>query len=527
MIGKLVISVAKDMMKAQATIVNKGTDNITIGYVEDQLKDLGVKAGIDNEAIKRLVEWEQYDKTYTVAVGQDPGITKPGYYDWLFDTEVDHNHAPSIREDGTVDYSIKRVTATKGEVLGVYHPPITGKFGYTVYATMIAPKPQPEYKVLAGEGVQVDGDRFIATESGEIFLSETRIKIENTVTIQGDAKYGMGTTDFVGDVHVTGDVNSGVEIKAGGNVIIDGIVEAATIVAGNDIVIRGGVHGRGKANLNAKGSVFATFIEESKVKAGKNIHINSMINSEAYAYGAIIAEGKRASIIGGKSTAGKEIFTDYIGNEAEVPTIVEIVSEDLERLPNFRIAVRRTIHPKCEIFFNNVRYKGAKDISGEYHLEGEEVRYYKMGTYVEKVIVPKPVEKPKPLVMLVDDEPMILKTFFGFIAEKYRVMIAANPKDALNQLEGQVPDLMLLDYKMPIMDGGQLLETIRKSTDKPYCHVPVIFATAMSDKDIVKKCLSLYPQGYLVKPLTKDELLDVLDKFFDDSVDTKFLTKQG
>lgn len=43
---------------------------------------------------------------------------------------------------------------------------------------------------------------------------------------------------------------------------------------------------------------------------------------------------------------------------------------------------------------------------------------------------------------------------------------------------------------------------------------PVIFVTAVAHKDTVTKCLLLYPQGYLIKPLTKSELLDVVNNFF-------------
>ena len=49
---------------------------------------------------------------------------------------------------------------------------------------------------------------------------------------------------------------------------------------------------------------------------------------------------------------------------------------------------------------------------------------------------------------------------------------------------------------------------------KWYCNVPVMFATAVTEKSIVEKCLSQHPQGYLIKPLGKEELLEVVNKFF-------------
>ncbi len=67
---------------------------------------------------------------------------------------------------------------------------------------------------------------------------------------------------------------------------------------------------------------------------------------------------------------------------------------------------------------------------------------------------------------------------------------------------------------MPQMNGGKLLEYIRKDSDKKIAATAVFFVTNNKDKRIVAECLKLCPQGYLVKPIKKDELLKTVGDYF-------------
>lgn len=67
---------------------------------------------------------------------------------------------------------------------------------------------------------------------------------------------------------------------------------------------------------------------------------------------------------------------------------------------------------------------------------------------------------------------------------------------------------------MPLMNGGELLERIRKSPDKSIASIPVFFLTSVTDKRVIIECMRLFPQGYLLKPLGKEELLKIVGEFF-------------
>ena len=75
------------------------------------------------------------------------------------------------------------------------------------------------------------------------------------------------------------------------------------------------------------------------------------------------------------------------------------------------------------------------------------------------------------------------------------------------------PDLILLDYEMPVTSGPQVLEMIRSETKTDT--IPVIFLTGKGDRESVVKVLALQPDGYLLKSTDKATLLKSLEDFFE------------
>ena len=83
---------------------------------------------------------------------------------------------------------------------------------------------------------------------------------------------------------------------------------------------------------------------------------------------------------------------------------------------------------------------------------------------------------------------------------------------AIKWLGKNKADLILLDYEMPVTSGPQVLEMLR--SDDETRSIPVIFLTGRSDKESVMSVLALKPEGYLLKNIEKEELLEKLNDFF-------------
>jgi len=75
------------------------------------------------------------------------------------------------------------------------------------------------------------------------------------------------------------------------------------------------------------------------------------------------------------------------------------------------------------------------------------------------------------------------------------------------------PDLILLDYEMPVISGPQVLEMIRSETKVD--DIPVIFLTGKGDRESVVKVLALKPDGYLLKSMERPKLIAAIDDFFE------------
>jgi len=124
----------------------------------------------------------------------------------------------------------------------------------------------------------------------------------------------------------------------------------------------------------------------------------------------------------------------------------------------------------------------------------------------------KLVEKKK--IMIVDDDPMQLRNMNTALKEKYQVFMAPSGILAMSLLGKHIPDLILLDYEMPVCDGPQTLAMIR--AEKIYQDIPVIFLTSVSEKERVVKVLEYKPQGYILKTLPQEEILKQIDDFLKD-----------
>lgn len=120
------------------------------------------------------------------------------------------------------------------------------------------------------------------------------------------------------------------------------------------------------------------------------------------------------------------------------------------------------------------------------------------------------VSKEKKKVLVIDDDPNMLRTLKFYLQDEFSVAVANSGQVALKFLEEKVVDIILLDYMMPIMDGPMTLSYIRNSvlTHK----IPVIFLTGVSDRDKIRQILGMKIQGYLLKPVDSKKLHEMINK---------------
>lgn len=109
-------------------------------------------------------------------------------------------------------------------------------------------------------------------------------------------------------------------------------------------------------------------------------------------------------------------------------------------------------------------------------------------------------------ILVVDDDTEQLIHIKEQLEEFYNVTPVKSGDAAFKYLLKHKPDLILLDYLMPVQDGPMVLRSLREVEE--YSDIPVVFLTGMTEKNTVIKTLTqLKPQGYIVKPAKKSEIV--------------------
>lgn len=119
----------------------------------------------------------------------------------------------------------------------------------------------------------------------------------------------------------------------------------------------------------------------------------------------------------------------------------------------------------------------------------------------------------KKKILVVDDSGAMLRNVKNWLEQKYQVILANSATMALKYLALSKPDLILLDYEMPVCDGKQLMEMIR--ADSEYSNVPIFFLTGKNDRESIAQVTVLRPDGYLLKTLPPEKIVKVIDDFFE------------
>lgn len=108
-------------------------------------------------------------------------------------------------------------------------------------------------------------------------------------------------------------------------------------------------------------------------------------------------------------------------------------------------------------------------------------------------------------ILVVDDSPLEVRRLVRILEERYDVLTAGGGMAGLKTVQKEKPDLVLLDYFMPGMDGKAVYEVMRCD---PECKdIPVIFLSAAKEKAQIMSILGLSPNGYVIKPAEPEQLL--------------------
>lgn len=228
----------------------------------------------------------------------------------------------------------------------------------------------------------------------------------------------------------------------------------------------------------------------------------------------------------------KNLINQFKQTECQI-NLFSPYSDDIDRLPNFSIQLLVLLSD--DIDFDIIRKIVIYQKKYDYHLcfigkmttlSLEDNKFFKqipsikLESYtvnIEKLLeIMERNDNGKKHILVVDDEPIILRSIKVWLGEDFHLSLVSSGEMALEFLDMHPVDLVLLDYKMPTMDGPKVLEKIRN--DERLCNLPVIFLTANNDRQSVINAMQLKPDGYILKSKAPDEIKAAVVDFFKNRV---------
>lgn len=289
------------------------------------LKNQGIKYGYDEKNINFFLEDRQYCTEYIFAKGTPARQGKDAEIHYEFET--DHKMKPALREDGSVDFFQLGIIqeAKEGQLLAVLTPEDLGEAGTNVKGEMLKPKEVKSLHLEHGNNVRLSEDKLqmFAASNGQIRFNRGVVSIENVLEL-AEVGTATGNISFNGSVHVKGNVATNFSVKASCNVQVDGIVEAAKIEAGGDIIIARGMNGMGKGELIAGGNIIVKFLENANCQAGGYVQAEAIMQSNITAKTDVEVCGKKGFIAGGLIMAGHCVKAKKLGSEMGIRTNIEV-----------------------------------------------------------------------------------------------------------------------------------------------------------------------------------------------------------
>lgn len=335
---KCIVTILPDGERAFARFypATTGGRELTEEDIVSEFKHAGIRHGIKKKAIRHFLEHKEYCRDYIVAEATLPVQGKSASIEYFFDLNT--TAKPKLNEDGSVDFhqlgNIK--TVNEGDKLATLTPADRGRTGISVLGKPLLPKKVNNRYLKYGRNIRISADRcsIYSKVSGHVTLVDDMVMVSDVYEVPANVDSSTGDIDYKGTVHVTGNVNTGYTIKAEGDIIVNGVVEGATLISGGNIVLKRGMQGMERGNLKAAGNITAKFLENCKVECEGGLKADAVLHSEVVCKEKVEVLGKKGLINGGSVTTYADIRATSLGSTMGSATKIEVLSdkEQLKRL---------------------------------------------------------------------------------------------------------------------------------------------------------------------------------------------------
>jgi uncharacterized protein len=331
------VTIASDKCSAQLS-VPPGCDPLllTEESLLGQIRDSGVEVTeFTKQAVTDTIKnLPAQDGAVTVLIARAQPVVHGvnGRIEWLVSTA-----GAEVSSDGDTSVShydqCAFVMVKAGDEVGRVHPPTFGEDGRDVAGETIPAKSGKEAVLQINESLMKKADgTLVAQDDGLLHRETGKAQIRKKIEIKDYVDFSTGNIDFDGDITIERGVRDCFVVKATGSIEVNGLIEAATMEAGADLIALGGFAGRERGFATIGGCLRGKYLDNVQGTVQQDLCIDrEVINCELRIDGAI--DSPHGSIIGGTVTTTGAINIGTLGSGAGAAT--EIVIGSVPRLEPF------------------------------------------------------------------------------------------------------------------------------------------------------------------------------------------------
>lgn len=354
MVKAFEVKLTKDRLTAVLDLKeHEKIDLVSVDSLSELLMENHITVGVKQDVLESVASNPSSVK-YPIAVAEGkPAVNGADAY--LRNEINDMNHADKEAFNFRVVLHIPSVT--NGQLLATEIPAGEGIDGLDVTGRQIRGRKGRPLRIKAGNNVLNKSGKFYSMIDGKVSITNTSISVNPVFEVKGDLDLKTGNIDFVGNITIRGNVPSGYELKAGGDIWVHGLVEASSLQAAGNIIILGGVAGGLKGSITAGGNVLVNYLNQANVKAGQDVIVKtSILHSRVTAGGNV--DCRTGTLIGGTISAGRNIFVKGLGNELFTktelavgwdPTLEKSEMETIQSIENAKANIKKLTEIEVKI----------------------------------------------------------------------------------------------------------------------------------------------------------------------------------
>jgi len=322
------VSISQDKMEASLTLYPPlpRTPPLELNGLVELLQQEGIRYGLNHEILQDCLKQSSDEQKVVHEVLIAMGLRPIPGVDASLRSEVEMGSIPGkILGDGRIDFHERRmfIGVRKGQLIATKVPATRGTPGVNVLGEAIGQKEGQDLKVSVGENVLYDeqSGEIRASKPGVLSMVQNTIKVTSKLTIPGDVNLSTGNIDARDAVEIGGSVQSGFQVNAHGDLVINGSVRSATVVSQGNVLVKEGVTGK-QTSMRVAGDVDIVFVEQAALTAGGTVIVRKNVyNSRIFAGGDILCQ-EESRIFGGITVAGGNLRVGQVGSDNAAPALI-------------------------------------------------------------------------------------------------------------------------------------------------------------------------------------------------------------